>query len=62
MGFDIEVLPMKDYLPESLGSFSDLPSAVRKKELETLGAVNFWGKCGILCLRENYNDDSTCKG
>lgn len=42
MGFDLEMIPMKDYLPESIDSFKDLSADIRKKAVDALGEVNFW--------------------
>lgn len=53
MRFNLEVLPMRDYLPESLGSFSDLSPDVRKKAFELLGAVNFW----VMTVKPKIHED-----
>ena len=53
MGFNLEVLPMRDYLPESLGSFSDLSPDVRKKAFELFGAVNFW----VMTVKPKIHED-----
>ncbi len=42
MGFDLEMVPMKDYLLESIDSFKDLSPDIRKDAIDILGAVNFW--------------------
>lgn len=42
MGFDLEMIPMKDYLPESIDSFKELSSDIQKEAFDAIGAVNFW--------------------
>ena len=42
MGFDLELVPMKKYMPEKLMSVAQLPDDLRERVTETFGSTNFW--------------------
>jgi len=42
MGFDLELVPMKKYMPERLLSVAQLPDDLRQKVTEVFGSTNFW--------------------
>ena len=55
MGFDMEIIPMKEYLPESLDSFKGLPEDIRKKAMDALASVNFWAMTVKPKIKEEFN-------
>ncbi len=64
MGFDLELVPMSKYLPESLVSFSGLSDENRKKAMEVLASINYWvmtAKPGtvdeFVCTEDNFKAD-----
>ncbi len=59
MGFDLEMIPMKQYMPESVYSLNELSADARQKALEVLGEVNFWVMTAKLKNREvsAHNDN-----
>lgn len=62
MGFDLEMIPMKDYLPGSIGSFNELSSDILEEAVDVLGAVNFWVMTVDPKIREELSlDESTFK-
>ena len=64
MGFDLELVPMRKYMPDPLVSYKDLPEDIREKATEAIGSVNFWvmtPKPGTIekftCKEDNFNAD-----
>lgn len=64
MGFDLELVPMKKYMPEKLLSVAQLPDALREKVTEAFGSTNFWvmtAKPGTVekfeCKEDNFKAD-----
>ena len=64
MGFDLELVPMRKYMPEPLVSYKGLLEDIRKKATEAIGDVNFWvmtPKPGTVekftCREDNFNAD-----
>ena len=53
MGFDLELVPMKDYMPETIRSYEKLPEDIRKDALDALQAVNFW----VMTARKGTEED-----
>ncbi len=42
MGFDLEIVPIRQYMPEQLAAFSKFPEDIRIKATEALSSCNFW--------------------
>ena len=42
MGFDLEIISIKEYLPEKIASIEKLPDDIRNKVQAALEEVNFW--------------------
>ncbi len=42
MGFELELVPMSRYMPETIAAYKPLAEDLRAKCMEALGAVNFW--------------------
>ena len=64
MGFDLELVSMKKYMPEKLLSVAALPDDVREKVTEAFGSTNFWvmtAKPGTVekfeCKEDNFKAD-----
>ncbi|MBQ9383443.1 MAG: anti-sigma factor antagonist [Ruminiclostridium sp.] len=64
MGFDLELVSMKKYLPDPIVSLKDLPKELAEKAAEAFGEVNFWvmtPKPGTVeeftCKEDNFNAD-----
>ena len=64
MGFDLELVPVKKYMPESLGAFADFPEDIREKATEAIGSCSFWvmtAKPGTVekfeCEEKNFKAD-----
>ncbi len=64
MGFDLELVPLKKYMPESLGAFAGFPDDIREKATEAIGSCNFWvmtAKPGTVekfeCEESNFKAD-----
>ena len=56
MGFDLEIVPMGDFMPETITAFSKLPEELRKKLTETLRLVNFW----VMTAKHGATEEFTC--
>lgn len=64
MGFDLALVPLREYLPETLLSLAGIPEENRKKAMEILGNINIWvmtAKPGTVeqftCNEESFNAD-----
>ena len=64
MGFDLELVPIKKYMPDPILSFTDLPEDIRRQATEAFADVNFWvmtAKPGTVekftCKEDNFNAD-----
>lgn len=62
MGFNIEVVPMKDYLPATIRAFSRFPTEIQEKARAAFDSANFWvltAKPGntqsFICKENNFN-------
>lgn len=60
MGFDLELVPIKTYMPDPLVSYKDLPEDIRTAATEAIGAVNFWVMTPKAGTTENFscNEDN----
>ena len=54
MGFDLEMIPMKQYMPKSVYSLNELSADARQKALEVLGEVNFW----VMTAKQKTREES----
>ena len=64
MGFDLELVPIREYMPVPLVSYKDVSEDVRRQATEALANVNFWvmtAKPGttekFTCEEDNFNAD-----
>ena len=64
MGFDLELVPMKDYMPEKLMSVAGLSDDLRQKVTDAFGSTTFWvmtAKPGTVekfgCEEDNFKAD-----
>lgn len=56
MGFDLELIPIRKYLPEKLMSFRDLPDPVKEEAMDVVREVNFW----VMTARPESGESFTC--
>ena len=56
MGFDLELVPMSRYAPESIASLKDLPDEVRTKITEAIFGINYW----VMTAKEGSGESFTC--
>lgn len=56
MGFDLELIPIREYLPEKLMSFRDLPDPVKEEAMDVVREVNFW----VMTARPESGESFTC--
>ena len=54
MGFDLEMIPMKQYMPKSVYSLNELSADARQKALKVLGEVNFW----VMTAKQKTREES----
>ncbi len=57
MGFDVELVPMSKYMPDTLASFSKYPENIQEKAAEEIGRINFW----IMTAKPGVSESFTCK-
>ena len=64
MGFDLELIPIREYMPNPLVSFKDVPEDIRREATEAFANVNLWvmtPKPGTVdkftCKEDNFNAD-----
>ncbi len=64
MGFDLELVPIREYMPDPILSFADLPEGLRRQATDALSNVNLWvmtAKPGTVekftCEEDNFNAD-----
>lgn len=57
MGFDLEIIPMKKYMPEKLTAFKDFSEDVAAKAMEAIGETNFW----VMTAKSGSGEDLSCK-
>lgn len=69
MGFDLEIVPIREYLPDMLRSFAGLPEDKRTKAMAVFDIVNFWvmtpksGTVGnFACSEDNFKADVRLTG
>jgi anti-anti-sigma factor len=57
MGFDLEIVPMSNFMPKELTAFKDLPENIADKATEAIGETNFW----VMTAKEGSGEDLTCE-
>ena len=56
MGFELELVPMSRYMPETIVAYKQLPEDLRAKCMEALGLVNFW----VMTAKPGITEHFTC--
>ena len=56
MGFELELIPMSRYLPETIVAYKQLPEDLRAKCMEALSLVNFW----VMTAKPGITEHFTC--
>ena len=56
MGFELELIPMSRYLPETIVAYKHLPEDLRAKCMEALSLVNFW----VMTAKPGITEHFTC--
>ena len=57
MGFELELVPMSRYMPETIVAYKQLPEDLRAKCMEALGLVNFWVMTAKPGITEHFSCD-----
>ena len=56
MGFDLELVPLRKYLPETLRSLEGIPEDKRRNAMEILGSINIW----VMTAKPGTVEQFTC--